>query len=462
MTHAPGDRGEGRRVRLGEGEVGHDVAGAGCHGRGRLRPRSQAPAARDRFPEVLGVGQPVEAGPELVLPVPVELLDELAVPVEFHGQHRTVECRTETLLIWARLGAWPPPPNASFGYCRRCRPVVRGPDRQLAEHLGVTVRTVRRDVERLRELGYAIDADLGVTGGYRLGRAGRCLPPLTLDDEEAVVLAACLRAAAGGSMAAGSGTIETILDRLEHMLPARAGDQVGAVLATTTRLSGATDSAEQVRPAVLSVLTRACREREILLVTYRDARDRRSERRLEPLRIVSAGRRWYLVARDIDRDAWRTLRVDRVVRRSHDRPPVRAVGSSGPGPVGPRAITVAPYRYQAVVELDAPLHRVAALVPPTVGGARIARRRASPSCPPVPTTSTCWRSTWRGWASPSASAGPPCSAGGAVSWPSDSPPRLGRPPVRDRGAVCRSVPLPCPLPFRGWCNWQHSRFWSCF
>ena len=236
----------------------------------------------------------------------------------------------------------------------------------LAEHLGVAVRTVRRDVERLRELGYAIDADLGVTGGYRLGRAGRCLPPLTLDDEEAVVLAACLRAAAGGSMAAGSGTIETILDRLEHMLPARAGDQVGAVLATTTRLSGATDSAEQVRPAVLSVLTRACREREILLVTYRDARDRRSERRLEPLRVVSAGRRWYLVARDIDRDAWRTLRVDRVsdARTTGHR----FVLSDPPDPVQlvREAITVAPYRYQAVVELDAPLHRVAALVPPTV------------------------------------------------------------------------------------------------
>jgi predicted DNA-binding transcriptional regulator YafY len=236
----------------------------------------------------------------------------------------------------------------------------------LADHLGVTVRTVRRDVERLRDLGYAVDADLGVTGGYRLGRAGRCLPPLTLDDEEAVVLAACLRAAAGGSMAAGGGTIEAILDRLEHMLPARASDHIGAVLATTTRLSGGTDATEQVRPAVLRVLTRACRERETVLITYRDARDRRSERRLEPLRIVSAGRRWYLAARDIDRDAWRTLRLDRIAD-------ARTTGhgyllSDPPDPVElvRRAITVAPYRYEAVVELDAPLHRVASLVPPTV------------------------------------------------------------------------------------------------
>ncbi len=236
----------------------------------------------------------------------------------------------------------------------------------LAEHLGVTIRTVRRDVERLRDLGYAIDADLGVAGGYRLGRAGRALPPLTLDDEEAVVLAACLRAAAGGSMAAGSGTVEAILARLEQMLPARAGDQIGAVLATTTRLSSATDPAEQVRPAVLSVLTRACRERETLLITYRDAHNRRSERRLEPLRVVSAGRRWYLAARDIDRDAWRTFRLDRVsdARTTGHR----FVLSDPPDPVElvRRAITVAPYRYQAVVELDAPLHRVAALVPPTV------------------------------------------------------------------------------------------------
>ena len=236
----------------------------------------------------------------------------------------------------------------------------------LAEHLGVTVRTVRRDVERLRELGYAIDADLGVAGGYRLGRDGRCLPPLSLDDEEAVVLAACLRAAAGGSMAAGGGTIEAILDRLEHMLPARAGDQIGAVIATTSRLSGATETSEQVQPAVLSVLTRACREREIVRTGYRDARNRHSERRLEPLRIVSAGRRWYVVARDVDRDDWRTLRLDRISEACATGH--RFVRSDPPDPVElvRRAITVAPYRYQAVVELDAPLHRVASMVPPTV------------------------------------------------------------------------------------------------
>jgi predicted DNA-binding transcriptional regulator YafY len=180
-----------------------------------------------------------------------------------------------------------------------------------------------------------------------------------------VVLAACLRAAAGGSMA-GRGTIEAILDRLEHMLPARAGDQIGAVLSTTTRLDGATAAAEQVRPAVLSVLTRACREQDLVAVTYRDARGRRSERRLEPLRIVSAGRRWYLVARDINRDDWRTLRVDRIAdARTTDH---RFVRSDPPDPVElvHRAITVAPYRYQAVVELDAPLRRVAPMVPPTV------------------------------------------------------------------------------------------------
>ena len=167
-------------------------------------------------------------------------------------------------------------------------------------------------------------------------------------------------------MASGGGTIEAILDRLEHMLPARASDQIGAVLAATTRLGGAADAAEQVRPAVLSVLTRACREREIVVVTYRDARDRSSERRLEPLRIVSAGRRWYLAARVIDRDAWRTFRLDRIgeARRTGHR----YLLSNAPDPVElvRRAITVAPYRYHAVVELDAPLHRVAPLVPPTV------------------------------------------------------------------------------------------------
>ena len=168
-------------------------------------------------------------------------------------------------------------------------------------------------------------------------------------------------------MAAGSGTVEAILARLEQMLPARAGDQIGAVLATTTRLSSATDPAEQVRPAVLSVLTRACRERETLLSPTAMPTNRRSERRLEPLRVVSAGRRWYLAARATS-TAMPGARSASIVSLTPVRRAHRFVLSDPPDPVElvRRAITVAPYRYQAVVELDAPLHRVAALVPPTV------------------------------------------------------------------------------------------------
>jgi predicted DNA-binding transcriptional regulator YafY len=240
---------------------------------------------------------------------------------------------------------------------------------ELADHLGVTVRTVRRDVERLRELGYVVDADPGRVGGYRLGAGGRHVPPLILDDDEALVLAACLRAAGASAPGGGgsSATTERLLARLQQLLPARAGDEVAALSAATTRLRRPGEEAEAVAPALLAVVSRACRERLVVQVRYRDARGRESERRLEPLGIVSAGRRWYLAARDERRGDWRTFRLDRVVdaratghRFVRDDPP-------DPAAVVQRAITTAPYLHQADIELDAPLAAVGPKVPPTAG-----------------------------------------------------------------------------------------------
>ena len=238
---------------------------------------------------------------------------------------------------------------------------------ELAHHLGITVRTVRRDVERLRELGYAVDADAGRVGGYRLGRGGRHVPPLILDDEEAVVLAACLRAAGGSGPVGSAATTERLLVRLQQLLPARAGDEVATLSAATTRLVRPGEDEEVVAPSVLGTVSRASRECLLLDVRYRDARGHETERRLEPLGIVSAGRRWYLVARDERRGDWRTFRLDRVVEARVTGHGFVRVEAPDPVSVVQRAITTAPYAHQADIELDAPLAEVGPRVPPTAG-----------------------------------------------------------------------------------------------
>jgi predicted DNA-binding transcriptional regulator YafY len=238
---------------------------------------------------------------------------------------------------------------------------------ELARQLGVTARTVRRDVERLRDLGYAVDADPGRVGGYRLGRGGRHVPPLILDDEEAVILAACLRAAGGTAPVGSVATTERLLLRLQQLLPARAGDEVATLSAATTRLTRPGEEAEVVAPAVLGTVSRASRECLLLHVRYRDARGHETERRLEPLGIVSAGRRWYLVARDERRRDWRTFRLDRVVEARATGHGFVRVDPPDPVRVVQRAITTAPYVHQADIELDAPLAEVGPRIPPTAG-----------------------------------------------------------------------------------------------
>jgi predicted DNA-binding transcriptional regulator YafY len=235
---------------------------------------------------------------------------------------------------------------------------------QLAERLGVTVRTIRRDIERLRELGYPIDADLGVAGGYHLGTTGTTLPPLMLDDEEAVALAVCVRSAASDSVSGVAEAAVRALGKLEQTLPPRLRVQVDAISSSTARLPTEGPAADS---GVLVALSRACRERDELAVSYRDMRGTVTERRIEPYRLVSAGRRWYLVARDRHHDDWRTFRVDRIERA--DATGHRFERDEAPDPIEfvQRAITTAPYRYQARVELDAPIDEMAERVPPTVG-----------------------------------------------------------------------------------------------
>ncbi|WP_245667892.1 helix-turn-helix transcriptional regulator [Actinomadura macra] len=181
---------------------------------------------------------------------------------------------------------------------------------ELRERLGVSARTVRRDVERLRDLGYPVHAALGATGGYRL-EAGTAMPPLLLDDEEAVAIAVGLRGAAGGAVAGIEETSVRALAKLEQVLPDRLRRRVNALHAATTPLTGA-PAGPAVDPAALSVLAVACRDRERLRFGYRDRDDTETGRLVEPYGLVSAGRRWYLVAWDVGRGDWRTFRVDRI------------------------------------------------------------------------------------------------------------------------------------------------------
>ncbi|MGV9722025.1 helix-turn-helix transcriptional regulator [Nocardia beijingensis] len=181
---------------------------------------------------------------------------------------------------------------------------------ELAARLGVTVRTVRRDVERLRELEYPVVASLGAIGGYRL-EAGAALPPLLLDDEEAVAITLGLRGAAQGAIAGIEESAARALVKLQQVLPSRLRRRVDAIDTTTVSLVGPA-AGPLVDPEALVVLAAAARDGERIRFRYRDKNDSESSRLAEPHSLVSAGRRWYLVAWDVGRADWRTFRVDRL------------------------------------------------------------------------------------------------------------------------------------------------------
>jgi predicted DNA-binding transcriptional regulator YafY len=183
---------------------------------------------------------------------------------------------------------------------------------ELATRLGVTTRTIRNDVDRLRGLGYPVDARPGVAGGYRLGTGGS-LPPLLLDDEEAVAVAVGLRTAASGSVAGIEETSVRALAKLQQVLPARLRRRVSAFQSYALPVPS---RGPQVDPDVLTVIASACRDHELLMFDYRAHSGAPSRRSVEPYRLVNDRRRWYLVAWDSDRDAWRTFRADRIGPRT--------------------------------------------------------------------------------------------------------------------------------------------------
>lgn len=182
------------------------------------------------------------------------------------------------------------------------------PGAALSEELGVDARTVRRDVDRLRELGYPVEASSGVGGGYALGR-GADLPPLVLDDDEAVALAIALRAA-GATVGGIEATSLQLLGKLDQLMPTRLRRRATALHAVTLSLRGGMPPL--VDAGMLSDIATACRDARVLRFGYRSHAGDASRRHVQPLRLANYGRRWYLIAWDIDRGDWRSFRVDRI------------------------------------------------------------------------------------------------------------------------------------------------------
>ncbi|HET6448021.1 MAG TPA: YafY family protein [Conexibacter sp.] len=239
------------------------------------------------------------------------------------------------------------------------------PGPALADRLGVSGRTIRRDVERLRALGYPVDALSGPAGGYRL-RAGAAMPPLLLDDEEAVAIAVGLRGAASMSVAGIEETALRALVKLEQILPSHLRRRVGALRAATATLPiGAWGTGAMVDPDALTVLASACRDREIVRFRYRRRDGEDSRRRVEPHSLVSLGQRWYLVAWDGDRDDWRTFRLDRLERPTPmgTRFTERAMPGGDPAAFVAANLRGAQYRHVARVTLHAPAEQLRARFP---------------------------------------------------------------------------------------------------
>ncbi|MFI9203005.1 helix-turn-helix transcriptional regulator [Streptomyces sp. NPDC053048] len=229
----------------------------------------------------------------------------------------------------------------------------------LAERLDVTVRTVRRDIDRLRELGYPVDSARGHAGGYRL-TSGTDLPPLLLDDDEAVAIAVALRTAAGGL----TGIEETALRalaKLEQVLPRRLRGQVTAL---QTSLAGITWEERRPRadPALLAVLAVACRDHEIITFDYTTRHGTATRRRVEPCHLVDSGGLWYLLAHDIDKNDWRLFRLDRTTGATPTgrRVPPRPVPGDDPAAFVAGRLSAAPTRYRAVATVHAPAERIRA------------------------------------------------------------------------------------------------------
>ncbi|GAB2597604.1 helix-turn-helix transcriptional regulator [Kribbella endophytica] len=226
----------------------------------------------------------------------------------------------------------------------------------LADELGVGVRTVRRDVDKLRNLGYPVEAVPGVAG-YRLG-AGASLPPLLLDDEEAVAVAIGLRGSAAGGVAGLEESSVRALTKLEQVLPSRLRQRVRLLQSVAVPAA----QGAVVDPEVLLAVAALCRDHQRLRFDYQSHDGTASVRTTEPHRLVHTGRRWYLTAWDLDRSDWRTYRLDRMVLRI----PVGPRFTPREVPEDSQDIASGGYKYQAVFRVHASAFEVGDRLAPSV------------------------------------------------------------------------------------------------
>jgi predicted DNA-binding transcriptional regulator YafY len=236
---------------------------------------------------------------------------------------------------------------------------------ELVERLEVTSRTLRRDVDRLRHLGYPVHSTSGTSGGYQLG-AGATLPPLLLDDDEAVAVAVGLRTAASGGVTGIEESSVRALAKLEQVLPSRLRRRISALHSIIVPV---TNGGPKVDAAVLSLIAGACRDCDGLRFGYRGKKGEPSARQVEPHRLVNFGRRWYLVAWDTGREDWRTFRVDRIEKPalSGRRFLPRKLPAEDVAAYVTRGIAYEQYPCRATVVVHAPAERMAELIPCSMG-----------------------------------------------------------------------------------------------
>ncbi|NRF65893.1 YafY family transcriptional regulator [Aquincola sp. S2] len=230
------------------------------------------------------------------------------------------------------------------------------PGPELAQRLAITDRTLRRDVDKLRSLGYAVEASAGTAGGYRLA-PGAKLPPLAIEEDEALAIALGLSSLAGSAVADLGDAGTRALAKIEQVLPAPLRQRLAHV--RRALVVQASDVATAVTPERLAALADACAERHTLTLAYADHAGRTTRRRVEPQRLVFGDGRWYLVAWDLERADWRTFRIDRIGTLEAGppfaarRPPAEDIGS-----YVAQGVATAAYRHAAVVLFDAPPERL--------------------------------------------------------------------------------------------------------
>jgi predicted DNA-binding transcriptional regulator YafY/predicted Zn-dependent protease len=237
--------------------------------------------------------------------------------------------------------------------------------RELSERLEVTERTLRRDVDRLRSLGYPVNATSGVAGGYQLG-AGAALPPLLLEDDEALAVALGLRLASSGSLAGLEETAVRSLSKLEQLLPARLRRRIQTLAAAIEPLPW---GGPRVSTEILTALASACRDQDRIQFSYEDRGAKQAERHVEPHGVVHASSRWYLVAWDLAREDWRTFRVDRIrgkLTRGKRFVP-RPIPEGGLAAYVSRSVSTRAHRYQARVVLHASFEHASERISPLAG-----------------------------------------------------------------------------------------------